>query len=198
MLASSLARVERAAYFAFAMLMHPRNPDCAYIVWVESDEFRCVCDGGLRVYRTRDSGASWKALTSGLPQNRAYETVLRDAMTADSFDPAGIYFGTRSGQLFGSYEEGATWRKILDGLPAVVCVPTAVVGGGSGRLAPSRPKAVPSDSSRRTYLSQQRDRIVPRGEAMQVTVHIPNALREFTGRLGKVEVEHSPATVATR
>jgi len=94
--------------FGFAMITHPRNPDCVYILPVESDEFRCACDGRLRVYRTRNGGASWEPLSRGLPQKRAYETVLRDAMTADSLDPVGIYFGTRSGQLFGSRDEGRT------------------------------------------------------------------------------------------
>ena len=118
--------------FGFAMLTHPRNPDCVYIVPVESDEFRCACDGRLRVYRTRNSGASWEPLLRGLPQKRAYETVLRDAITADAFDPSGIYFGTRSGQLFGSRDEGKTWQKILEGLPSVVCVRNAVVEDASG------------------------------------------------------------------
>ena len=86
--------------FGFAVVMHPRNPDCVYIVPVESDEFRCACDGRLRVYRTCNGGASWEPLMRGLPQKRAYETVLRDGMAADSFDPVGIYFGTRSGQLW--------------------------------------------------------------------------------------------------
>jgi len=113
--------------FGFAVTMHPRNPDSVYIVPVESDEFRCACEGRLRVYRTRNSGASWEPLVRGLPQKRAYETVLRDAMTADSLDPAGIYFGTRSGQLFGSRDEGRTWQRILEGLPSVVCVRSAVI-----------------------------------------------------------------------
>ena len=52
----------------------------------------------------------------GLPQKRAYETVLRDAMTADSFDPVGIYFGTRSGQLFGSRDEGTDMGKDTRGV----------------------------------------------------------------------------------
>ena len=58
----------------------------------------------------------------GLPQKRAYETVLRDAMTTDSLDPVGIYFGTRSGQLFGSNDEGKNWVRILGGLPSILCV----------------------------------------------------------------------------
>jgi photosystem II stability/assembly factor-like uncharacterized protein len=123
--------------FGFAVVTHPRNPDWVYIVPVESDEFRCACDGRLRVYRTRNAGASWEPLMRGLPQKRAYETVLRDAMAVDSFDPAGIYFGTRSGQLFGSRDEGRTWQKILEGLPSVVCVRSAVVEDASALHATS-------------------------------------------------------------
>jgi hypothetical protein len=59
--------------FGFAVLMHPRNPDCVYVIPVESDEFRCACDGRLRVYRTRNGGASWEPLARGLPQKGAYE-----------------------------------------------------------------------------------------------------------------------------
>jgi photosystem II stability/assembly factor-like uncharacterized protein len=144
--------------FGFATIMHPRNPDCVYVVPVESDEFRCSCDGRLRVYRTRNGGSSWEPLMRGLPQKSAYETVLRDAMTADCFDPVGIYFGTRSGQLFGSPDEGKTWQKILEGLPSVVCVRHAVVeeASGSGLSMPSvsarsrPPKSVAKSKTRRS------------------------------------------------
>ena len=114
--------------FGFALLMHPRDPDCVYVLPIESDEFRCTPDGCLRVYRTRNAGASWEPLTRGLPQRGAYETVLRDAMNTDGLDPAGIYFGTRSGELFGSLDEGKNWKMILSGLPPVVCVKAVVVG----------------------------------------------------------------------
>ncbi|HEV2118361.1 MAG TPA: protein kinase [Terriglobales bacterium] len=114
--------------FGFAMVMHPHNPDCVYILPVESDEFRCAPEGRVRVYRTRNAGATWEPLMRGLPQKGAYETVLRDAMTADTLDPHGLYFGTRSGQLYGSTDEGKTWKKLLEGLPAVVCVKSAVIG----------------------------------------------------------------------
>ena len=123
--------------FGFAMVVHPRNPDCVYIVPVESDQFRCACDGRLRVFRTRNSGESWEPLARGLPQKQAYETVLRDAMTVDSLDPVGIYFGTRSGQLFGSPDEGKTWHKILEGLPAIVCVRSAFIEDGSASSNPT-------------------------------------------------------------
>jgi hypothetical protein len=144
--------------FGFAVVMHPRNPDCVYIVPVESDEFRCACDGRLRVYRTRNRGASWEPLMRGLPQKRAYETVLRDAMTADSFDPVGIYFGTRSGQLFGSRDEGRTWQKILEGLPAVVCVRSAVFEDASGDSRPTLPKPSSALSRQTKSLSKSKTR----------------------------------------
>jgi tRNA A-37 threonylcarbamoyl transferase component Bud32 len=126
--------------FGFAMATHPRNPDCVYIVPIESDEFRCTPEGCLRVYRTRNAGASWEPLARGLPQKGAYETVLRDALTTDPLDPVGIYFGTRNGQLYGSADEGKSWKKILEGLPPVVCVKSVVVGERRPRRAPQKTK----------------------------------------------------------
>lgn len=113
--------------FGFAMMMHPHDADCVYVLPMESDEFRCTPEGRLRVYRTRNAGGSWEALERGLPQKGAYETVLRDAMSADSLHPTGIYFGTRSGKLYGSRDEGKSWKKILEGLPQIVCVRAAVI-----------------------------------------------------------------------
>lgn len=114
--------------FGFAMEMHPTDPDTVYIVPIQSDEFRCTPEAKLRVYRTRNAGASWEPLTAGLPQEDAYETVLRDAMAADAHDPAGIYFGTRSGKVYASADDGESWTRIADALPAIVCVKTGTVG----------------------------------------------------------------------
>lgn len=113
--------------FGFAMTIHPTDPDCAWIVPLEADAFRCTPEGKLRVYRTRDAGASWKAMEDGLPQKDAYETVLRDAMAVDTVTPAGVYFGTRSGKLFASANEGESWTELADGLPPVTAVKTAVL-----------------------------------------------------------------------
>jgi len=133
--------------FGFAMLMHPHDADCVYILPVESDEFRCTPDGRLRVYRTRDAGGSWEALERGLPQKGAYETVLRDAFSTDSLDPAGIYFGTRSGKLYGSRDEGKGWKKILEGLPQIVCVKAVVIQMDGAPAA--RPRLKPKRKSPR-------------------------------------------------
>jgi photosystem II stability/assembly factor-like uncharacterized protein len=134
--------------YGFAMVVHPRNPDCVYILPIESDEFRCTPEGRLRVYRTRNAGESWEPLARGLPQKGAYETVLRDGMTADTLAPTGIYFGTRSGQLYASSDEGKTWNKIIEGLPPVVCVKSALVG--EGRVSHAPPKTGRAGSAKRS------------------------------------------------
>ena len=113
--------------FGFGLAIHPNDPECAWIVPLESDQFRCTPEGKLRVYRTLDGGAQWEPLSKGLPQDGAYETVLRDAVAVDSLECTGVYFGTRSGKIFGSPDQGDTWSEILDGLPPVISVKTAVI-----------------------------------------------------------------------
>jgi len=113
--------------FGFAMEIDPNNADTVYIIPLESDEFRCTPEGKLRLYRTNDAGDSWQPVENGLPQENALETVLRDGLSADTLQPTGIYFGTRSGKLFGSADAGESWNPILESLPPVVCVKTAVV-----------------------------------------------------------------------
>lgn len=112
--------------FGFALEVDHDDPNTAYIIPLESDEFRCTPEAKLRVYRTRNAGESWEPLTNGLPQENAFETVLRDGMVGDSLNPAGLYFGTRNGKLFGTNDGGESWSAIVEGLPAVVCVKTAV------------------------------------------------------------------------
>jgi hypothetical protein len=114
--------------FGFPIVSHPHDPDTFYIVPLDY-EMRCVPEAKLRIYRTQNAGKTWKPLTRGLPQKGAYETILRDGMSADSLDPAGIYFGTRSGKVYGSADNGNSWKLILDDVPPVTCVKAAVIGG---------------------------------------------------------------------
>ncbi len=113
--------------FGFAIEVHPHEPDTVFIVPLDSDQFRCVPEARLRVYRTRDAGASWEPLGEGLPQHDAYDTVLRDALATDGHDPAGIYFGTRGGRLYGSADAGERWMEIAGDLPPIVCVKAAII-----------------------------------------------------------------------
>ncbi|HYV24923.1 MAG TPA: hypothetical protein VE969_06765 [Pyrinomonadaceae bacterium] len=113
--------------FGFAMEMDPNDANIVYIIPIESDEFRCTPEGKLRVYRTKSGGESWEPLTNGLPQEDALETILRDNMKADGNNPTGLYFGTRSGKVFGSNDGGDSWTLIKQGLPPITCVKTATV-----------------------------------------------------------------------
>jgi hypothetical protein len=122
------------------MAMHPHDPDTVFIVPLESDTFRCTPEAKLRVYCTRDAGASWKPLTRGLLQKDAWETVLRDALSTDAGRSPGFYFGTRSGRLYASRDDGRSWACLADGLPPVTCVRAAIVGKGAGGLARPAPR----------------------------------------------------------
>jgi photosystem II stability/assembly factor-like uncharacterized protein len=110
--------------FGFALVAHPRRAGTAYIVPLTSDAYRCTPEGRMRVYRTRDHGASWQPLTEGLPQHAAHLTVLRDAFCHDGRDPLGLYVGTRTGQVYASNDEGDSWTLLADHLPPVLCVRT--------------------------------------------------------------------------
>jgi hypothetical protein len=113
--------------FGFPVVAHPSDLDTAWVIPLTSDEFRCTADAKSRVFRTRDAGASWEPLSAGLPQRDAYLTVLRDGFTTDGADPAGLYFGTRTGELFASGDEGESWELLAGWLPPVLCVRAAVV-----------------------------------------------------------------------
>jgi photosystem II stability/assembly factor-like uncharacterized protein len=114
--------------FGFVMVTHPHKSGTAYII-PNGDAFNRWTPGArLRVYRTSDGGASWEALTSGLPQKDAYITVLRDAFSSDAMNPAGLYFGTRSGELYGSSDDGNTWELLAEHLPPVLVVRAATLG----------------------------------------------------------------------
>ncbi len=60
-----------------------------------------------------------------MPRRQAWWTVKRQAMTADTRHPVGLYFGTTSGELWMSRNEGARWRCIARHLPEIYAVEIA-------------------------------------------------------------------------
>ncbi len=108
--------------FGFPIEVHAHEPDTIYVVPIKSDSEHFPPDGRLRVYRSRTGGNEWEALTKGLPQHDCYVNVLRDAMTVDSLDPCGVYFGTTGGQVYGSADAGDCWSPIVRDLPPVLSV----------------------------------------------------------------------------
>lgn len=108
--------------FGFPLALHPRDEKRLYVIPLKGGEFRCPPEGKLAVWSSRDGGATWQAQRKGLPQENAYMGVYREAMASDRNDPAGIYFGTNTGKLFGSADEGESWRVIADNLPPIFSV----------------------------------------------------------------------------
>jgi photosystem II stability/assembly factor-like uncharacterized protein len=108
--------------FGFPIDVHALEPETIYVVPIKSDSEHYPPEGKLRVYRSRTGGNEWEPLTKGLPQKDCYVNILRDAMSIDSLDPCGVYFGTTGGQVYASADSGDSWTPIVHDLPAVVSV----------------------------------------------------------------------------
>ena len=113
--------------FGFVIGAHPRNPDVVYVLPLQGAEFRAPPEGKLRVYRSANAGKTWDALTKGLPQQDAYMGTYREGMCVDTLAPAGVYFGTNTGQLYASADEGETWRQITPNLPPITSLSAFVL-----------------------------------------------------------------------
>jgi photosystem II stability/assembly factor-like uncharacterized protein len=111
--------------FGFAAATHPHDRDTFYVVPLDQGHGRTMPEGKAAVWRTRDAGESWQRLDRGLPPNDAYVGVLREAMAIDAYDSPGLYFGTSTGQVFASTDEGESWSEIASYLPPISSVEVA-------------------------------------------------------------------------
>jgi len=116
----------------FPIELHPRDPDTAWVFPMDGTDVwpRTSPDGRPAVYVTRDAGESWTRQDAGLPE-QAWMTVKRQAMTLDAHDPVGVYFGTTSGEVWASRDEGARWSQIAAHLPEIYSVELALPAGPS-------------------------------------------------------------------
>ena len=109
--------------FGFPLMVDPVDPDSAYVIPLVADMDRVTPGGRVRVYETRDAGASWTARGDGLPAGHAYLTVLRQAFSrAGGGKDLELYFGATSGDVFGSGDAGSTWSTVATRLPPVFSV----------------------------------------------------------------------------
>ena len=106
--------------FGFVFGAHPRDPATGWVIPLSHpEEGRYAPGGSLGVWRTSDSGDSWQRHGDGLPQENAFVGVFREAMAVDQRDPVGVFFGTSTGQLYGSVDEGETWSVVAENLPPI-------------------------------------------------------------------------------
>jgi photosystem II stability/assembly factor-like uncharacterized protein len=113
--------------FGYAAAIDARDPDALFVVPEESSHMRTAVAGRLRVFATRDAGATWRSMSDGLPQTNAWVSVLRNGLATDGLDPLGIYLGTSGGHVFASRNGGATWTMIAGFLPRILSVSAAPV-----------------------------------------------------------------------
>jgi photosystem II stability/assembly factor-like uncharacterized protein len=109
------------SWFGFPIAIDPRTKTL-FSFPLESDEYRMPVDGQCRVYRSRNGGESWEPTSRGLPETRYHAGVLRGAMSVDALEPAGVYIGSTSGDLFATTDGGDSWQQIPCRLPRILSV----------------------------------------------------------------------------
>ena len=121
--------------FGLALGLHPHDPQTVYALPEDNaiadgevgGEFRIVSGNKFRVFRSRNGGSDWEALTKGLPQKNAYLHSMREGMATDALEPCGVYVGTTNGQIFYSRDEGESWELLIDNLSPINSVEVAQV-----------------------------------------------------------------------
>ena len=114
----------------FSIVLHPRDSDTVWVFPMDGTEVwpRVSPDGKPAVYMTRNAGKTWTRQDKGFPKAQAWWTVKRQAMTADAHEPVGLYFGTTSGELWGSRTGGASWMSLTRHLPEIYSVEAVEMG----------------------------------------------------------------------
>jgi photosystem II stability/assembly factor-like uncharacterized protein len=114
---------ELVSDFGFPLAVHPEDAERAYVIPLRADMDRVTPEGQVRVFETRDGGGSWTAQTNGLPQEHAYLTVLRLAFDGAPGEKGyELFFGSTTGEVFGTRDAGGRWFNAASRLPPIYSV----------------------------------------------------------------------------
>jgi hypothetical protein len=111
----------KPSVFGFPVVVHPEEPKTAWFVPGKKDQWRYPVDGKLVVSRTRDGGESFEVLSKGLPQQHAYDVVYRHGLDIDA-EGSTLAFGSTTGNLFVSENQGESWQSVSTYLPPIYSV----------------------------------------------------------------------------
>ena len=103
--------------FGFVVATSPSTPGEAFFVPMDSRP-RLMLGGQFQVYRWSQETRRWTTLVPRGMFPGGYG-MHREAMALDSFDPAGIYVGTNTGQLFVSPDTGKHWTAVPYQFPGI-------------------------------------------------------------------------------
>lgn len=124
---ANLPKENAISDYSFPVVLHPRDPDTVWLLPLDGGFplGRITPNGKPATYVTHNGGKTWKRQDKGLPKGDGWFSLKRQAMTADSQDPVGVYFGTTGGEVWASRDEGETWTQIANSLPEIYSVEAA-------------------------------------------------------------------------
>jgi hypothetical protein len=111
--------------FGFPIAISPTGD--LFLMPLESSEQRSMRDGKLLVYARLKGTSRWEPIGDVVPDEQKHVSVLRDAMTVDSLDPNGLYFGTTSGEVYVSLDRGVNWDRLPGQFSRILSVKTWIV-----------------------------------------------------------------------
>ncbi len=114
-----VSQPEEGVHFGFAIAADAGDGRVAWVVPGQADAQRMAIGGGLFVARTDDGGKSWTAFRKGLPQEHAYDLVLRHGL--DAADDC-VCFGSSTGNVYLSEDRGESWTCLGHHFPPVYSV----------------------------------------------------------------------------
>lgn len=105
--------------YGFAIAVDELDPLKAWTIPAVSDEVRVAPDLALQVCYTDNGGQSWQYLNDGLPQEYCFDIVFRHSfIKKNNF----LAFGTTTGNLYFSENNGRSWTSIANNLSRIDCI----------------------------------------------------------------------------